>query len=102
MEEYSGGKEAVPSRNSNTTIFECTIGMALVLLDGLIKVDRLIELNINDELHMIGEDRRGVLPTKMKAIQAGFQVMGVSATVKNLDEITRKRAFSIVRSGHLN
>ncbi|KAL9703505.1 hypothetical protein quinque_007023 [Culex quinquefasciatus] len=97
VEEYSGGKGAIPprKRKHKNSIFVCTIEKALVLMDGLIEVDRANEVGliVIDELHMIGEDRRGVhlevLLTKVKAIQAGIQVVGMSATIGNLDEIAR-------------
>lgn len=97
VEEYSGGKGTIPprKRKHKNSIFVCTIEKALVLLDGLIEVDRANEVGliVIDELHMIGEERRGVhlevLLTKVKAIQAGIQVVGMSATIGNLNEIAR-------------
>lgn len=97
VEEYSGGKGTIPprKRKHKNSIFVCTIEKALVLLNGLIEVDRANELGlvVIDELHMIGEERRGVclevLLTKVKAIKAGIQVVGMSATIGNLDEVAR-------------
>uniref|UniRef100_A0A1Q3EVX4 Putative dna polymerase theta n=1 Tax=Culex tarsalis TaxID=7177 RepID=A0A1Q3EVX4_CULTA len=97
VEEYSGGKGTIPprKRKHKNSIFVCTIEKALVLLNGLIEVDRANEVGliVIDELHMIGEERRGVhlevLLTKVKAIQAGIQVVGMSATIGNLDEVAR-------------
>ncbi|XP_058834716.1 helicase POLQ-like [Topomyia yanbarensis] len=97
VEEYSGGKGVIPprKRKKKQSIFVCTIEKALVLLDSLIEADRANEIGlvVIDELHMIGEDRRGVhleiLLTKIRMIEAGIQVVGMSATIGNLDEIAR-------------
>ncbi|XP_055594514.1 helicase POLQ-like isoform X2 [Uranotaenia lowii] len=97
VEEYSGGKGVIPprKRRKKNSIFVCTIEKALVLLDSLIEADRANEIGlvVIDELHMIGGDRRGVnleiLITKIQAIQAGIQIVGMSATIGNLDEIAK-------------
>nr|XP_019557458.2 helicase POLQ-like [Aedes albopictus] len=97
VEEYSGGKGMIPprKRRKKQSIFVCTIEKALVLLDSLIEADRANEIGLIciDELHMIGEPGRGVnlevLITKVMAIQAGIQIIGMSATIGNLAEIAK-------------
>ncbi|XP_058460834.1 helicase POLQ-like [Malaya genurostris] len=97
VEEYSGGKGAIPprKRKKKQSIFVCTIEKAMVLLDSLIEADRANEVGlvVIDELHMIGEDRRGVhleiMLTKIRMIEAGIQIVGMSATIGNLNEIAR-------------
>ncbi|XP_053685498.1 helicase POLQ-like [Sabethes cyaneus] len=97
VEEYSGGKGAIPprKRKKKQSIFVCTIEKALVLLDSLIEAKRASEIGlvVIDELHMIGEERRGahleVLLTKIQAIEAAIQVVGMSATIGNLSEIAK-------------
>ncbi|EAT36256.1 AAEL011649-PA [Aedes aegypti] len=97
VEEYSGGKGMIPprKRRRKQSIFVCTIEKALVLLDSLIEADRANEIGLIciDELHMIGEPNRGVnlevLITKVQAIQAGIQIIGMSATIGNLAEIAK-------------
>ncbi|XP_062563362.1 helicase POLQ-like isoform X2 [Armigeres subalbatus] len=97
VEEYSGGKGMIPprKRRKKQSIFVCTIEKALVLLDSLIEADRANEIGLLciDELHMIGEPNRGAnleaLITKTIAIQAGIQIVGMSATIGNLGEIAK-------------
>ncbi|XP_065080244.1 helicase POLQ-like isoform X2 [Ochlerotatus camptorhynchus] len=97
IEEYSGGKGVIPprKRRKKQSIFVCTIEKALVLLDSLIEADRANEIGlvVVDELHMIGEPKRGVslevLLTKILAIKAGIQIVGMSATIGNLNEIAK-------------
>lgn len=97
VEEYSGGKGIIPprKRRKKQSIFVCTIEKALVLLDSLIEADRANEIGLLciDELHMIGEPKRGanleVLITKAIGIQAGIQIVGMSATIGNLEEIAK-------------
>ncbi|XP_055530140.1 helicase POLQ-like isoform X2 [Wyeomyia smithii] len=97
VEEYSGGKGTIPprKRRKKQSIFVCTIEKALVLLNSLIETNRATEIGlvVIDELHMIGEERRGahleILLTKIQAIEAGIQVVGMSATIGNLNEIAK-------------
>ncbi|XP_058067138.1 helicase POLQ-like [Anopheles bellator] len=97
LEEYSGGKGQCPPRRrrKKNTIFVCTIEKSLLLLDSLIEVGRANEIGliVIDELHMIGESRRGasleMLITKTQALRAGIQIVGMSATIGNLGEVAR-------------
>ncbi|XP_055631743.1 helicase POLQ-like [Toxorhynchites rutilus septentrionalis] len=97
VEEYSGGKGMIPprKRRNKRSIFVCTIEKALVLLDSLIEAERANEIGlvVIDELHMIGDAPRGVnleiMITKIQAIEAGIQIVGMSATIGNLNEIAK-------------
>uniref|UniRef100_A0A6E8WA03 Helicase POLQ-like n=1 Tax=Anopheles coluzzii TaxID=1518534 RepID=A0A6E8WA03_ANOCL len=97
LEEYSGGKGQCPprKRRKKNTIFVCTIEKALLLLDSLVEVGRANEIGliVIDELHMIGEQRRGacleMMITKVQVLRAGIQIVGMSATIGNLTEVAR-------------
>ncbi|XP_035891820.1 helicase POLQ-like [Anopheles stephensi] len=97
LEEYSGGKGQCPprKRRKKNTIFVCTIEKALLLMDSLVQAGRANEIGliVIDELHMIGEQRRGacleMLITKVLVLRAGIQIVGMSATIGNLTEVAR-------------
>uniref|UniRef100_A0A182W955 Helicase POLQ-like n=1 Tax=Anopheles minimus TaxID=112268 RepID=A0A182W955_9DIPT len=97
LEEYSGGKGQCPprKRRKKNTIFVCTIEKALMLMDSLVEAGRANEIGlvVIDELHMIGEQRRGacleMLITKLQVLRAGIQIVGMSATIGNLTEVAR-------------
>ncbi|ETN64346.1 DNA polymerase theta [Anopheles darlingi] len=97
LEEYSGGKGQCPPRRrrKKNTIFVCTIEKAMMLMDSLVEESRANEIGmiVIDELHMIGEPRRGacleMLITKVQALRAGIQIVGMSATIGNLNEVAR-------------
>ncbi|XP_050081139.1 helicase POLQ-like [Anopheles maculipalpis] len=97
LEEYSGGKGQCPprKRRKKNTIFVCTIEKALLLMDSLVEAGRANEVGliVIDELHMIGEQRRGacleMLITKVQVLRAGIQIVGMSATIGNLTEVAR-------------
>uniref|UniRef100_A0AAG5DNE5 DNA polymerase theta n=1 Tax=Anopheles atroparvus TaxID=41427 RepID=A0AAG5DNE5_ANOAO len=97
LEEYTGGKGQCPPRRrrKKNTIFVCTIEKSLLLMDSLIEAGRANEIGliVIDELHMIGEQRRGacleMLITKVQALRAGIQIVGMSATIGNLTEVAR-------------
>ncbi|XP_035788115.1 helicase POLQ-like [Anopheles albimanus] len=97
LEEYSGGKGQCPprKRRKKNAIFVCTIEKAMMLMDSLVEESRANEIGliVIDELHMIGEPRRGacleMLITKVQALRAGIQIVGMSATIGNLNEVAR-------------
>ncbi|XP_058129329.1 helicase POLQ-like [Anopheles ziemanni] len=97
LEEYTGGRGQCPprKRRKKNTIFVCTIEKSLLLMDSLIEADRANEIGliVIDELHMIGEQRRGasleMLITKVQSLRAGIQIVGMSATIGNLGEVAR-------------
>ncbi|XP_053670502.1 helicase POLQ-like [Anopheles nili] len=97
LEEYSGGKGQCPPRRrrKKNAIFVCTIEKSLLLLDSLVQEGRANEIGlvVIDELHMIGEPRRGanleMLITKVQVLRAGIQIVGMSATIGNLNEVAR-------------
>uniref|UniRef100_A0A182Q219 Helicase POLQ-like n=1 Tax=Anopheles farauti TaxID=69004 RepID=A0A182Q219_9DIPT len=97
LEEYSGGKGQCPprKRRKKNSVFVCTIEKALLLFDSLVETGRANEIGlvVIDELHMIGEQRRGacleMLITKIQVLRAGIQIVGMSATIGNLKEVAR-------------
>uniref|UniRef100_A0A182K776 DNA polymerase theta n=1 Tax=Anopheles christyi TaxID=43041 RepID=A0A182K776_9DIPT len=97
LEEYSGGKGQCPprKRRKKNTIFVCTIEKALLLQDSLVEAGRANEIGliVIDELHMIGEQRRGacleMMISKVQVLRAGIQIVGMSATIGNLTEVAR-------------
>jgi POLQ-like helicase len=96
IEEYSGGKGTLPPRKrpNRNAIFICTIEKALMLFDSLVENSRENEIGlvVVDELHMIGEQRRGAILemflSKIMHFKA-IQIVGMSATIGNLTEIAR-------------
>lgn len=95
LEEYAAGKGCLPpqQRRKKRSIYIATIEKALALLDSLIEAGRANELGliVVDELHIIGEAGRGAvletLLTKAMFIQAGIQIVGMSATIGNIPEL---------------
>lgn len=97
VEEYAAGKGSLPprKRRKKSSVFIATIEKSLAMLDSLIEVDRANEIGliVVDELHIIGDGSRGAtletLLTKAMFIQAGIQIVGMSATIGNLSEIAQ-------------
>ncbi|KAH0554790.1 helicase POLQ-like isoform X2 [Cotesia glomerata] len=96
LEEYAGSKGQYPpiKRRRKNTIFICTIEKASGLLNSLIETDRLDEIGlvVVDELHSLGENSgRGAtlegFLTKLIFIDKSIQIIGMSATIGNLNEI---------------
>ncbi|XP_037030980.1 helicase POLQ-like [Bradysia coprophila] len=95
LEEYAAGKGQLPprKRRQKKSVYIATIEKGLALLDSLIEVGRANEIGliVVDELHIIGEPGRGAtletLLTKAMFINAGIQIVGMSATIGNLSEI---------------
>ncbi|KAJ6632923.1 Helicase POLQ-like [Pseudolycoriella hygida] len=95
LEEYAAGKGTLPprKRRQKKSVYIATIEKGLALLDSLIEVGRANEIGliVVDELHIIGEQGRGAtletLLTKAMYINAGIQIVGMSATIGNLNEI---------------
>ncbi|XP_061931993.1 helicase POLQ-like isoform X1 [Apis cerana] len=96
VEEYAATKGTFPpkKRRKKNSIYICTIEKALGLINSLIEEKRLHEIGIIvvDELHLLGENGgRGatleVLLTKVLYINDNIHIIGMSATIGNLEEI---------------
>ncbi|KAK9884457.1 hypothetical protein WA026_007300 [Henosepilachna vigintioctopunctata] len=95
IEEYAGSKGIYPprKRRRKNSVFIATIEKALGLINSLIETDRLNELGliVVDELHLLGEPGRGptleALLTKLIITNAPVQIIGMSATIGNLEDI---------------
>lgn len=98
VEEYCAGKGSIPpvKRRKKNVIYICTIEKSQILLDSLFEQGRLEEVGliVVDELHMVGDSQRGYcLETLLaKAVfqrQSRIQIIGMSATISNLQEIAK-------------
>ncbi|CAK9809984.1 Helicase POLQ-like [Anthophora quadrimaculata] len=96
IEEYAGLKGIYPpkKRRKKKSMYMCTIEKALGLINSLIEEKRFNEIGIIvvDELHLLGESGgRGatleVLLTKVLFVNESIQIVGMSATIGNLNEI---------------
>ncbi|XP_067645253.1 helicase POLQ-like [Eurosta solidaginis] len=96
VDEYTAGKGKCPpvKRRKRKSIFIASIEKGAVLIDSLIETQRADEIGlvVVDELHLIGEKGRGatleVLLTKIMFIDANIQIVGMSATIGNLQEVS--------------
>ncbi|XP_061402478.1 helicase POLQ-like [Musca vetustissima] len=97
VEEYTAGKGKCPPvpRKKRKSIFIASIEKGAVLFDSLIEAERANEIGlvVVDELHLIGERGRGAyleaLLTKVMYLNAKIQIVGMSATIGNLSEISQ-------------
>jgi POLQ-like helicase len=95
VEEYAAGKGSIPplKRKNKNCIFVCTIEKSLILFDSLYELNRAGEVGlvVVDELHMVGDSHRGyvleTLLSKMMFLTDEIQIVGMSATIANLNEI---------------
>ena len=96
IEEYAASKGIYPpkKRRKKNSIYMCTIEKASGLINSLIDENRFNEIGIIvvDELHLLGEGGgRGatleVLLTKALYVNENIHIVGMSATIGNLDEI---------------
>ncbi|KAH8351643.1 hypothetical protein KR059_010371 [Drosophila kikkawai] len=97
VEEYTAGKGKCPPqpRRKRRSLFIASIEKGAVLMDSLIDVQRPHEIGlvVVDELHLIGERGRGAtleafLTKVIFFLAANIQIVGMSATIGNLSEIS--------------
>ncbi|XP_065720632.2 helicase POLQ-like isoform X2 [Drosophila suzukii] len=96
VEEYTAGKGKCPPQpcRKRRSLFIASIEKGAVLMDSLIDVQRPHEIGlvVVDELHLIGEKGRGAtleaFLTKVMFLNANIQIVGMSATIGNLSEIS--------------
>ncbi|XP_065359791.1 helicase POLQ-like [Calliphora vicina] len=96
VDEYTAGKGKCPPvpRKKRKSIYIASIEKGAVLLDSLIDAQRANEIGlvVVDELHLIGEKGRGAyleaLLTKIMYLNAKIQIVGMSATIGNLSELS--------------
>ncbi|XP_039964616.1 helicase POLQ-like [Bactrocera tryoni] len=96
VDEYTAGKGKCPpmKRKKRKCIFIASIEKGAVLMDSLIEAQRADEIGlvVVDELHLIGEKGRGAtleaLLTKIMFIDVNIQIVGMSATIGNLTEVS--------------
>ncbi|XP_039283493.1 helicase POLQ-like [Nilaparvata lugens] len=95
IEEYAGAKGVYPplKRRRKHTIFIATIEKSLGLVHSYIETNRISELGlvVVDELHIIGEPRRGAsleaMLTKLMVSTKAVHIIGMSATIGNINEV---------------
>ncbi|CAD5231924.1 unnamed protein product [Bursaphelenchus xylophilus] len=95
IEEYANTRGRIPPlRRKQKSLYVCTIEKANVLINSLISEDRIGEIGlvIVDELHMIGENKRGTIleQTLNKLLFKGScQIVGMSATLSSLGKLKK-------------
>uniref|UniRef100_A0A1A9WCV6 Helicase POLQ-like n=1 Tax=Glossina brevipalpis TaxID=37001 RepID=A0A1A9WCV6_9MUSC len=97
VEEYTAGRGKCPpiARRKRKSIYIASIEKGSILFDSLIEVKRANEIGlvVIDELHLVGERGRGatleILLTKIMYLNANIQVVGMSATIGNLSELSK-------------
>ncbi|XP_011309951.1 helicase POLQ-like [Fopius arisanus] len=98
IEEYAGSKGGYPpvKRRRKNSLYVCTIEKSMGVINSLIETKRLKEVGmiVVDELHLLGEDGgRGAtlegLLAKLMYMNADIHIVGMSATIGNLDEVAR-------------
>ncbi|VVC28997.1 Hypothetical protein CINCED_3A019032 [Cinara cedri] len=98
VEEYVGGKGKHPpiQRKRKSSLYVCTLERGAGLVDCMLANDgqlggRSIGMIVVDELHLLGEQKRGALLestlTKVLHFNHNIQIIGMSATIGNMQEI---------------
>lgn len=94
VEGYYGAVGRFPPPTT-PTVLVCTMEKANSLFNHLLEEGRQTDVGcvVVDELHMVGEGRRGatleLLLTKLLLKAPGAQIMGMSATVPNLEQLAQ-------------
>ncbi|KAI9588682.1 helicase POLQ-like [Glossina fuscipes] len=97
VEEYTAGRGKCPPipRRKRQSVYIASIEKGSILFDSLIEAHRANEIGlvVIDELHLVGERGRGstleILLTKIMYLNANIQVVGMSATIGNLAELSK-------------
>ncbi|XP_050522827.1 helicase POLQ-like isoform X2 [Daktulosphaira vitifoliae] len=98
VEEYVGGKGKHPpiNRKRKSSLYVCTLERGAGLVDCMLSDNgrlggREVGMIVVDELHLLGEQKRGALLeatlTKILYSKYNIQIVGMSATIGNMPEI---------------
>ncbi|KAK2721865.1 helicase POLQ-like isoform X2 [Artemia franciscana] len=105
VEEYAASQGIIPPkhRRKRRTIYISTIERANGIVNSLIEEKRLEEIGlvVVDEIHMISDRGRGPklesLIIKLKAAQVDVRLVGMTATIGNLEELSKFLQGNIYR-----
>ncbi|KAL1505822.1 hypothetical protein ABEB36_005294 [Hypothenemus hampei] len=97
VEEYASNKGSYPpkKRRRKRSVYIATIEKSLGLVNSLVENGRSSEIGlvVVDELHLIGEGHRGAILeaclTKIMHVNNDIQIVGMSATIGNIEEISK-------------
>ncbi|XP_041435681.1 helicase POLQ-like isoform X3 [Xenopus laevis] len=95
VEEYAGSRGRFPpiKRRTKKSLYISTIEKGHSLINSLIETGRINDLGliVVDELHMLGEGRRGAILemtlSKILYTSESIQIIGMSATLNNVAEL---------------